>query len=192
MDLKTYLSARRTIPSVHLSEPGPDDDQLHEILTLASRAPDHGKLTRWRFVKIEGDARKQLGEICLNRAIQLAQEEGRVLSEAEKDKTVSTFNHAPMVVALISTAKQHPKIPVWEQELAVGAVGMNLVHASNGVGYSAQWLTGWMSYDSHITNKLGVTADEKIAGFFHIGTPQADPVERARPDVSTMVSNWRG
>lgn len=192
MDLKAYLSARRTIPSVHLSAPGPDHGQLHEILTLASRAPDHGKLARWRFVKIEGDARKQLGELCLNRAIQLASDEGRVLTEAERDKTVSTFNHAPLVVVLISTAEQHPKIPVWEQELAVGAVGMNLVHASNSVGYSAQWLTGWMSYDSHITTKLGVKADEKIAGFFHIGTPRAAPVERARPDLSTMITNWSG
>ena len=192
MDLKAYLSSRRTIPSVHLSEPGPNESQLLDILTLASRVPDHGKLARWRFVKIEGSARKKLGDICLHRAIHLAQEQGRVLTDADKDKTASTFNHAPIVVVLISTAGQHPKIPVWEQELSVGAVGMNLVHASNSVGYSAQWLTGWMSFDSQITKELGITDEEKIAGFFHIGTPQAEPVERARPELSTMISSWSG
>lgn len=190
MDLKAYLSGRRTIPSAHLFEPGPDDRQLHEIFTLASRTPDHGKLAPWRFVKIEGDARKQLGALCLNRALWLAEDEGRTLTDAERDKAALAFSQAPLVVILISTARLHAKIPVWEQELAVGAVGMNLIHASNGVGFSAQWLTGWMSYDSHITKELGVADDEKIAGFFHIGTPQAEPVERARPDLSTMISTW--
>lgn len=190
MDLKSYLSGRRTIPSAHLSEPGPDDTQLQEILALASRTPDHGKLAPWRFVVIEGDARKQLGEFCLSRAVHLAEEEGRILTDAERDKAASCFNYAPTVVVLVSTAGLHPKIPVWEQELSVGAVGMNLIHASNSVGYSAQWLTGWMSYDSQIIKQLGVSVDEKIAGFFHIGTPQEGPVERARPDVTTMVSRW--
>lgn len=190
MDLRSYLSGRRTIPSAHLSEPGPDENQLHDILTLASRTPDHGKLAPWRFVLIQGDARKQLGEFCLSRAVQKAEEEGRTLTDAERDKAASFFKNAPTIIVLVSTARAHAKIPVWEQELAVGAVGMNLIHASNSVGYSAQWLTGWMSYDSLVIKQLGLASEEKIAGFFHIGTSQAEPVERARPDLTTMVSHW--
>ncbi|MEP0518862.1 MAG: nitroreductase [Hyphomicrobiales bacterium] len=190
MDLKSYLSGRRTIPSAHLSQPGPDENQINEILTLASRTPDHGKLAPWRFVLIEGQGREQLGQICLTRSLELADKEGRVLTPAEADKAATVFNNAPIIVVLISTAQSHPKIPVWEQELAVGAVGMNLIHASNSVGFSAQWLTGWMSFDSVVTKKLGLVAKEKIAGFFHIGTPLEKPVERARPDLTTMVSRW--
>lgn len=190
MDLKSYLSGRRTIPSAHLSQPGPDEKQIDEILTLASRTPDHGKLAPWRFVLIQGNERQKLGQICLNRAIELAEKEDRVLTPAEAEKTAGSFNNAPVIVVLVSTAQPHGKIPVWEQELAVGAVGMNLIHASNGVGFSAQWLTGWMSYDSIITEKLGLASYEKIAGFFHIGTPREKPVERARPDLATMVSSW--
>ncbi len=36
--------------------PGPDARQLNEILTIASRVPDHGKLAPWRFIVFEGDA----------------------------------------------------------------------------------------------------------------------------------------
>lgn len=190
MDLKTYLSSRRTIPSAHLGAPGPDNQQCTDILTLASRAPDHGKLVPWRFVKIEGVARQTLGEICVERQKTLAQNEQRTLTEAEIEKTATTFTKAPLIVVLVSTAATHPKIPLWEQELAAGAVGMNLLHASNAVGFSAQWLSAWMAYDADICTALGLTENERIVGFFHIGTPQEKPVERARPDVADITTTW--
>lgn len=190
MELKTYLSARRTIPSAHLGVPGPDDQQCKDILTLASRAPDHGKLVPWRFILIEGDARQDLGEFCVARQKSTAQEEGRVLTEAEVHKTASTFANAPLIVVLVSTAAEHPKIPVWEQELAAGAVGMNLIHASIAVGFSAQWLSSWMAYDPEVCAKLGLAKSERIAGFFHIGTPQEGPVERARPLTDDITTRW--
>lgn len=190
MDLKTYLSSRRTIPSAHLSGPGPDKQQCNDILTLASRTPDHGKLAPWRFILITGTARQTLNDFCVARQKAVAQDEGRSLTEAEIEKTATTFTKAPVIVVLVSTASDHPKIPLWEQELAAGAVGMNLLHASNALGFSAQWLSAWMAYDQTVCTKLGLTGIERIAGFFHIGTPQEGPVERARPDVSDMTTHW--
>ena len=190
MDLKTYLSSRRTIPSAQLSGPGPDSQQCAELLTLASRSPDHGKLVPWRFIVIEADGLQQLGEFGVAREKARALEDGRALSEAEINKTATVFSNAPLVVVLVSTAQTHPKIPLWEQQLAVGAVGMNLLHASKAMGFSAQWLTGWMAYDGKVTTLLGLSEPERIAGFFHIGTAQQPPVERARPDMSAITTHW--
>lgn len=190
MDLKTYLSSRRTIPSAHLSAPGPDEQQCNDILTLASRTPDHGKLAPWRFILIAGTARQTLSEFCVARQKAVAQGEERSLTDAEIEKTATTFTKAPLIVVLVSTAADHPKIPLWEQELAAGAVGMNLLHASNALGFSAQWLSAWMAYDPTICTKLGLSGTERIAGFFHIGTAQEGPVERARPDISDITTHW--
>lgn len=190
MDLKTYLTSRRTIPSVHLGAPGPDDQQRKDILTLASRTPDHGKLAPWRFILIEGTARHALGDFCVARQKSLAHDQERALTEAEIEKTATTFTNAPLIVVLVSTAAEHPKIPLWEQELAAGAVGMNLLHASNANGFSAQWLSAWMAYDPEVCAKLGLVKTERIAGFFHIGTPQEGPTERARPDIAAITTNW--
>nr|WP_306267437.1 nitroreductase [Pararhizobium sp. IMCC3301] len=190
MDLKTYLSSRRTIPSAQLSGPGPDRQQCSELLTLASRSPDHGKLVPWRFIVIYVEGLQKLGEFCVEREKSRALDEGRVLSEAEINKTATVFSNAPLVVVLVSTAQGHQKIPLWEQELAVGAVGMNLLHASKALGFSAQWLTGWMAYDDKVIGLLGVSEPERIAGFFHIGTAQQAPVERARPDITAITTDW--
>ena len=52
--LATYLKTRRTIPASQLGEPGPDPATLREMLTIAARVPDHGKLAPWRFILFDG------------------------------------------------------------------------------------------------------------------------------------------
>jgi len=56
------LTSRRSVKPIELSGPGPTAAELATLLTVASRVPDHGKLTPWRFILFEGDARAR---ICL-------------------------------------------------------------------------------------------------------------------------------
>ena len=57
--LANYLKTRRTIPAAQLAEPGPDDATLREMLTIAARVPDHGKLAPWRFILFDRAAREK-------------------------------------------------------------------------------------------------------------------------------------
>ena len=50
--LLDYLKARRSTPALQLAEPGPSKGQIEDILRLAVRVPDHGKLAPWRFVAV--------------------------------------------------------------------------------------------------------------------------------------------
>jgi nitroreductase len=56
--LKSYLETRRSIPAFQMSEPGPSRDEIEEMLKLASRVPDHGKLAPWRFIVYSGEVRE--------------------------------------------------------------------------------------------------------------------------------------
>ena len=58
------------------------------------------------------------------------------------------------------------------------------------LGFGAQWLTGWAAYDATIGGILGLRADEKIAGFIHIGTPRTEAPERDRPDPRELLAEW--
>ena len=58
----TFLATRRSRPPKLLAAPAPDRAALREILTIAARVPDHGKLAPWRFVVIAGEARARLGD----------------------------------------------------------------------------------------------------------------------------------
>ena len=182
------LRTRRSVPAINLGEPGPDSGQLHELLTIASRVPDHGKLVPWRFIVYSGDAAARAGA----RLAELWLAQGNGDDEARLAQERNRLSQAPLVVGVVSRAAAHPKIPEWEQTLSAGAACMALVTASHAMGFAAQWLTGWIAYDAEATAFLGLEEGERFAGFIHIGTPTTPPVERPRPDLDEIVTTWAG
>lgn len=183
-----YLRTRRTIPSPQMSTPSPDPETLRVMLEIAARVPDHGKLAPWRFIIYGPEDRKAVVD-GLVRIAGLAQDEKEQRSRADKARG---FAETPLIVGVISSPQRdHPKIPVWEQELSAGAVCLNLMHAAHAHGFAAQWLTGWYGYEPHAARWLGIAEGERLAGFIHIGTPTMPPTERDRPDIAAISSSWR-
>jgi nitroreductase len=94
------------------------------------------------------------------------------------------------VIAVISRAAPHVKIPEWEQVLSAGAACTNLVIAANAMGYVTAWLTEWCAYDRRFCEAIGVGAEEKVAGFVHIGRPNMVSEDRPRPALAAIVSRF--
>lgn len=182
-----YLKTRRSTPVLQLSGPGPSRQELETILTLAVRVPDHGKLAPWRFIVIEGEARERLGEACLKRALEKTPDLSEDMQKLERERCL----RAPVIVAVVSKAAPHFKIPEWEQQLSAGALCLNLLMSVNAHGYAANWLTEWLAFDPEIWPAIGVEQEEKIAGFIYIGSTEFPPVERPRPELSSVVT-WLG
>lgn len=180
------LAVRRSVPANALAEPGPSAAELERMLTIAARVPDHGKLAPWRFIVIENEARAALGGrlAALLASLDPDAPEKRVQAQAE------CFSQSALVVAVVSRAGPHVKIPEWEQQLSAGAVCMNLSIAANALGYGAQWLTGWAAYEPKARELIGLTPEERIAGFIHIGTPTERLTDRPRPDLADIVTRW--
>ena len=187
VSLIDYLSVRRSIPAFQMREPGPARAELEEILRLASRVPDHGKIAPWRFIVYRGEERVRLGAELL--ALRLQREPDLSLELIEVER--SRFTRAPVVIAVISTAAPHFKVPEWEQVMSAGALCLNLLMAANAHGYVANWLTEWFAFDPLAFPLLGVAPAEKVAGFIHIGSSDFPPVERPRPDIAETVT-WVG
>lgn len=185
--LLDYLQVRRSTPAIQLAEPGPEKAEIEDILRLAVRVPDHGKLAPWRFIVYRGQERTRLGEV----ALKLALEKNPELGAEQQQVELSRFTRAPVVIAVVSTAAPHFKIPEWEQVMSAGAVCLNLIMSANAHGYAANWLSEWMTFDETIWPELGINSGEKIAGFIHIGSTTFPPVERPRPELADVVS-WVG
>ncbi|WP_062235964.1 nitroreductase family protein [Aureimonas sp. N4] len=185
IEAKTLLATRRSVPIPALTAPAPDGAELTDILTEATRVPDHGKLTPWRFILFRGDTANAMGKALADLA---ERREGQALSEGRRTFEENRFTRAPLVVGVVSTAKPHFKIPEWEQVLSAGAATMNLIHAAHARGYGANWITEWVAYDDEAKALMGIAPDEKVVGFVYIGTPTEKPSDRPRPDLSTVVS----
>lgn len=179
----TYLQTRRSGKPRNMISPGPDGPMLDGILHMAMRTPDHGKLFPWRFVKI--DDRLAFAEL-LKTAFFIANPDAR---QAQIEAAVAPALMAPTLVILLFAPQPSAKIPLCEQEMSVGAVGMNLLHAAHAHGFVASWITGWASYDPVVREAL-CQGQEKIAGLFFIGTPALPLEERPRPIASDIIRNW--
>jgi nitroreductase len=181
MDL---LLSRRSGSAKTMGEPGPSREQLAAILQVGARAPDHGKLFPWRFIVFEGDGRERFGRM-LGKILEAEGERDRQIDEEKK-----RFLRAPVVVGVVSSARELIKIPVWEQELSAGAVCQNLLLAAHALGFVANWITEWYAYHPEVKEGLGLKSGERIAGFIYIGTPTVELEERVRPEMDKIVSRF--
>ena len=181
-DTIDLLLSRRSGSAKAMRGPGPSPLQLAEILKAGARVPDHGKLFPWRFIVFEGKGRERFGDI-LAEMFEAGDERQKQIEEER-----SRFLRAPIVIGVISAAREQIKIPVWEQELSAGAVCQNILIAAHALGFVGNWLTEWYAYHPGVKVRLGLKPGERVAGFIYIGTSSVELEERPRPAMEKIVS----
>jgi nitroreductase len=177
-----FLASRRSVSAVTLGEPGPSPDDLAELLRLAARVPDHGKLAPWRFVVLAGADKATFADRLQS------------IATAKGDSTAATklakLRTPPLAVAVVSSPRPG-SIPEWEQQLSAGAVCATLLYAALAMGYGANWITDWYAYDAEARRVLGLTDAERVAGFVLVGTSGEPPLERERADAAGLTTLWK-
>jgi nitroreductase len=183
--LLSLLRSRRSAKPRTMAGPGPTGRVLDEILAIAARTPDHGKLTPWRFVVIDDEQRAAFGAL-LREALSKEDDCAPIARHTREDEFA---HYGGTLVVLISAPVQGHKIPVWEQELSCGAAGMNLMLGAQALGFDVGWVTGWRAYSPLVTQAL-CEPGERIAGFIFIGKSTVDLLERPRPEPRDVVRRW--
>jgi nitroreductase len=180
---------RRSVPPALLQAPAPTDEELKSILTIASRVPDHGVLVPWRFVVVKDRHADDLLSEFLQAHTAEEQDEG--LRSAMASRLRAWLIGPPAIVFLIWRPNHAANFPELDQLLCAGAVATTFLHAVHVSGYGSIWLTGWPCISEHVGRIMGLGPDERLLGLFPLGTPIRRPAERARPDVTEILSEWR-
>ena len=176
------LNARRSVKGKAMVEPGPDHDQLKQILSAAIRVPDHGKLSPWRFIVLEDSDRTKLGSLISHGL----KDEGDV-SPKVCEKMAGYASQGPTLIIAISNPVEHRAIPPFEQQLSMGAACQTLLIAAHALGFVGQWLTGWAATSKTVRAGLDIKSHEKIAGFIFLGSQGKEPSERPRPNFDDVI-----
>ena len=184
-NLINFLKTRRSTTAKNMSAGHIKESDLNDILECGIRVPDHGALNPWSLTVIKDNARSRIGkEILVPEFIQNNPE----ATEVEIDFERNRFLRASAVIAVLFKPVSHPKIPSWEMELSAGAVCSNILVAAQSLGYAAQWLTEWYSYNERMIKEVGGKPEsDKIAGFIYIGNKEKEPVERRRPKKENVI-----
>lgn len=184
--LRTHLATRRSGKARDMVVPGPDAAELRDIIALALRTPDHGKLAPWRIVTVGADQRDALAALLKSAWVQ----ENPGAAGLDLSALDQFAQQAPTLLVLLSTPVAGSKIPVWEQQMSAGAVGMNLLHAAHAHGYVGSWLTGWAAFSPPVAAAFGAQDGDTIVGYFFLGSPARELDERPRPEYDAVVRSW--
>ena len=181
------LLSRRSGSAKRMRGPGPSDEQIGILVTAASRVPDHGKLTPWRFLILKGDARVAFGDVLV-RALKATEPDA---SEERLALEQQRFLRAPVIIAVVSRVLEGIAIPEWEQILSSGAACQTLCIAAHAMGFVASWITEWPAYHPIVRDALGLHAGERIAGFIYLGHPSEPLIDRPRPNFEDVAQEWK-
>jgi len=181
-----FYSKRRSIMARKMSPEPIKEVDLNQIIQAGIRVPDHGALNPWKLVIIQGEKLATIDkEIILKEYVKKNPNSDKKFQEIESKR----LQRAGAVIAVLSTPVDHPSIPLWEMQLSSGAVCMNLLSCAQSLGYAAQWLTEWYSYnDTMLVYLGGRVGTDKISGFIYIGHKIEEPNERKRPNPADVIN----
>lgn len=182
MDALDAITTRRSVTK--LIDPGPTAIQLETILNAAVHAPDHKQLSPWRFLIIDGEARKAFGEVMANAMSARDPKASEGQLEKERNKPL----RAPTIVA-VSVPRVETKIPFSELVAATCAAVQNILLAAHALGLGAIWKTGPAATDPNVKAKLGIDPADEVVGFVYLGQPAEPPAPR-HPTTEGVVAVW--
>lgn len=184
MNALEALLTRNSTP--RLGEPEPAPEQLENICRAALRAADHAMLRPWRFLIVRGESRTRLGGLFVEAALTA----DPAMEPGEQDRLRAKTLRAPMIIVVIASHVEHPKVPAIEQDLSAGAAAQNMLNAAHAQGVGAMWRTGSMAYDRHVMEGLGLAGNEKIIGFLYLGSATGT-LKTLRPeDPANYFREW--
>jgi len=169
MELLDAVRGRRSV--ARLTAPAPSDDEILDLLGDAAGAPDHGLLRPWRLISLRDDARSLLGAAF---AADLPE-----VDPQARERAAGKPLRAPLLLSIVLTPKENPKVPEWEQLAAVAAMVHNLGLLLHARGWGAIWRTGAPTGSPNVRAVLGLGPDERLLGWLYVGTP--DPTRPPPP-----------
>ena len=166
-----------------LAEPFPSAYEMKKVYKAALRAPDHAWLRTSSFIEVKGEGLDKLSNIFLDF--------GKTIPNLPDDilkKYTDAPYRAPMIIILVNTHKEHPKVPSIEQKLSTAAAAQNIMLALNAMNYSCIWRTGKMAFNEVIRDALGLSNEQEVLVYLYIGTEVGDKKKIPNLDIDNFVS----
>ena len=171
------------ISARELAKPYPSQEEMAIVYKAALRAPDHAWLRPSSFIEVKDNGLDKLSDIFYEYALS----QRKIPSEVV-EKYKNAPYRAPMIIILVSTYKEHPKVPSIEQKLSTATAAQNIILALNAMKYSSIWRTGKLAFNKSIQKALGLDDNQEILGYLYVGTEVGKTKKIPELDIDNFVS----
>ncbi|WP_217134706.1 nitroreductase family protein [Leucobacter chinensis] len=152
------MAQRRSVSKV--GPEAPTDEELTRLLAAVTPVADHKSLRPWRLITLRGDDRVRLGE-ALDAAGGVNRDPGEVNTKPLR---------AELLIALVMSPKEHPKVPEWEQLATAAGAGHLLELALWQAGWGVMWRTGLLANAPEVRAAHGLDDGEMLLGWLYVGS----------------------
>ncbi|MDD7910120.1 nitroreductase [Pseudovibrio exalbescens] len=167
---------------------GPSDEEVEQLIAAAATAPDHGRLTPYRFMKVSMEGRRRLGDL-----FEAAQKERNLHASPETlERARQKAYRGPCLLVLIGCIRSELEtgIPEDEQLVTAGAALQNLLVAATAMGYASRVTSGRGARSPLFHKGLGLQENERFLCFVSLGHVALPRTAKGRPEPSSLLSEF--
>jgi nitroreductase len=187
------MQKRSHVAPKRLIAPGPSADDLQEIFQSAATAPDHGRITPWRFIIIPDHARQALGKAFV---AALEQRDPQAHAD-ERQAAHEKAQRSPCLILAVLRAQPEitspeaahpPSISLEERLISMGCAIQNMLLTAQAQGWGSGLTSGKALQSAPLRHLFRLTPDEQAICFLNFGTVAQSKPPRQRPLTEHFVN----
>jgi nitroreductase len=190
IDTKSFnelIENRRSIFPQDYTGEKVDEKIITKMLENANWAPTHKLTEPWRFIVFAGDGLKKLGEMQAEVYKKVTLADGTF-----KEERYSNLLKKPMesshVIAVCMHRDEKKSIREVEEIGAVFCAVQNMYLTATAYGIGGYLSTGGVTYFEEAKSIFGLSVDDKLLGFFHVGIPKEKTYKSSRTPFEKKVT----
>jgi len=179
------LNRRSVFQQQYSGEPV-NDAIVWQMLQNANWAPTHKLTEPWRFVVFTGDGLKTLADFQASLYKQVTEKDGSYREERYQNLLTKPMLSSH-IVAVCMKRDEKKTVPEIEEIGAVFCAIENMYLTATGYGVGGYLSTGGITYFEEAKEFFGLSKEDKLIGFFHVGIPKNSLPEGRRKPVEEKV-----
>lgn len=178
-------SRRSVFPKDYTGAPV-SDRVVWQLLENANCAPTHKLTEPWRFIVYSGEGRKKLAGLQAAVYKKITQADGTFNVERYQNLLTKPMDSSHIILVYMKRDEKK-SIPEIEEAGAVFCAIQNMYLTATAYGLGCYLSTGGITYFEEAKAAFGLSPDDRIIGFFHLGSINESPKPRNRNPVNDKV-----
>jgi nitroreductase len=162
------------------------DRVVWQLLENANCAPTHKLTEPWRFIVYSGAGRKKLAQLQASVYWKVTQADGTFKEERYQNLLTKPMDSSHVILVYMKRDEKK-SVPEIEEAGAVFCAIQNMYLTATAYGIGCYLSTGGITYFEEAKAAFGLSSEDRIIGFFHIGMLKEPPQPRKRNPVENKV-----
>jgi len=190
-ELNSLIKSRRSVFPKDYTGEKVDDAIVQQMLENANWAPTHKFTEPWRFIVYTDEGRKKLAELQAAVYKQKTELDGTFKEERYQNLLTKPFESSHIMLVYMKRDEKK-SLPEIEEMGAVFCAIQNMYLTATAYGVGCYLSTGGVTFFKESNAAFGLSPDDRIVGFFHIGQPKNTNLAGRRNPVESKVTWVKG